>query len=306
MSPCLRLPKRYPQAGFSLIELLVSMTLGLVVTGALTVMYLSGGQAARNVEAHGRMNDDAQMALAAITHELRQAGYNPVRDASGTKNDLGQKGWNLFACDTGFTGTTAALRDIDALRCNTGGAGFALAVAYEGDLHTGRNTATTGLPMDCVGKGVKASPTGAHFYTLQARLHVEDNTLMCRGSGGDSDKLGAAQALAENIESMTASFAVANPADAANQDVRGYLAASGINDPMDPGLAALTPRDRWNKVAAVQICVVARSESPVLQDLGRAASYLDCRGANIRITDGRLRRAYRGTVLLRNHGVGYS
>ena len=105
---------------------------------------------------------------------------------------------------------------------------------------------------------------------------------------------------------MTANFAVANPADATNQDVRGYLAASGINNPADPGLAALAPRDRWNKVVAVQICVVARSENPVLRDLGTAASYQDCHGTDVRITDGRLRRAYRGTVLLRNHGVGYS
>lgn len=302
-----RFPRQCPQAGFSLVELLVSMTLGLVITGALTVMYLSGSQAARNVEAHGRMDDDARMALAAITHELRQAGYNPVRDASGKKNDLGQKGWSLFACDTGFTATTAALRDIDALRCNTAGTGFALAVVYEADLNTGRNTATTGLPMDCVGSGVKASPADARFYTLQARFHVEDNALKCRGSGGnDSDSLGAAQALAENIESMTANFAVANPADADNQDIRGYLTASGINKPVDSGLAALAPRDRWNKVAAVQICVVARSESPVLRDLGMAASYQDCKGNDVRITDGRLRRAYRSTVLLRNHGVGYS
>ena len=283
------------------------MTLGLVVMGALTVMYLSGGQAARNVEAHGRMNDDAQMALAAVTHELRQAGYNPVRDASGAQNDLGQKGWSLFACDTGFTAATAAGRDVDALRCNTAGSDFALAVVYEGDLHTGRNTATSGLPMDCAGSGVKAPSENARFYTMQARFYVEGNALKCRGSGGnDSGSLAAAQALAENIESMTASFAVANPADPANQDIRGYLTASGINKPVDAGLAALTPRDRWNKVAAVQICVVARSESPVLRDLGTAASYLDCSGANIRITDGRLRRAYRSTVLLRNHGVGYS
>jgi type IV pilus assembly protein PilW len=193
------------------------------------------------------------------------------------------------------------------VRCNTGRAGFALAVAYEGDLNTGRNTASSGLPMDCAGSGVKATPAEARFYTLQARLYVEENVLMCRGSGGsNSGTLGTAQALAGNIESMSANFAVANPSDTGNQDVRGYLAASGINNPVDPGLAALAPRDRWNKVAAVQICVVVRSESPVLLDLGTAAGYQDCNGNDVRIDDGRLRRAYRSTVLLRNHGAGYA
>jgi type IV pilus assembly protein PilW len=299
------LPVRQLQVGVTLVELLISITLGLVVVGTLMIMYLCGSQALRNVQAQGRMNEDAQMALTAVTHELRQAGYNPERDASGTKNNLGQGGWSLFACDKGFTSTTAAGRGMDALRCNNSGANFALAVVYEGDLNTGKNT-EAGLPMDCAGSGVQAMPMSTGFYTMQARLYVEDNTLRCRGSGGDnSSKLGAAQTLAENIEGMTANFAVANPAEAHNRNVRGYLTASGINTPIDPALAALSLRDRWNKVVAVQICIVVRSENPVLSDLGTTPSYQDCNGANVRINDGRLRRAYHATVLLRNHGVGH-
>jgi type IV pilus assembly protein PilW len=147
-------------------------------------MYLSGGQALRTVEAHGRMNEDAQMALAAITHELRQAGYNPGRDASGAKNDLGQKGWSLFACDMGFTGTNAASRNI-------------------------RRPALQYRRRLCAGRGLRRRPQhrqehreqrpahglrrqrregharrGPLLYVLQARLYVEGNVLMCRGSGG--------------------------------------------------------------------------------------------------------------------------
>jgi len=285
------------QAGFTLIELLISMTLGMVVIGALVVMYISGSTATRNAQAQGQMNEDAQMALGVFTQELRQAGYNPTR-TGGVKNDLGQGGWNLYACNTGFTDATVA--NMSALTC-AGSGGFGLAVTYEGDLNTGKNTAG-GLPMDCIGNGVGAA--GAPFYTMQSRISITNNTLTCRGSGN----LAQSQVLAENIESATVNFAVAEPAVANSQNVRGYLSASGIINPTDAALTALPMLDRWNKVVAAQVCVVVRSEDVVLKDLGSSGtnpSYQDCADADVDITDGRLRRAYRTTVLLRNHGVGY-
>jgi type IV pilus assembly protein PilW len=293
-----RMPVPSPQAGFTLIELLISMALGMVIIGALVIMYTSGSTATRNAQAQGQMNEDAQMALAVFTQELRQAGYNPLRNG-GAQNDLGQGGWNLFACDNGFT--NAALPTIGglSLACG-GGGGFAMAVAYEGDLNSGKNTAG-GLPMDCVGNGVAAA--GPAYYVMQSRLYIANNALTCRGSGN----LAQPQVLAENIESMTANFAVTE-AVAGSKNVRGYLSASGINTPADAALAALTLKDRWDRVVAAQICVVVRSENPVLQDLGSsdvAPSYQNCAGADVDITDGVLRRAYRTTVILRNHGVGY-
>lgn len=272
------------------------MTLGMVIIGALVVMYLSGSTATRNAQAQGQMNEDAQMALGVFTQELRQAGYNPTR-TGGVKNDLGQAGWNLYACNTGFTDATVP--NISALTC-AGSGGFALAVAYEGDLNTGKNT-SGGLPMDCIGNGVGVA--GAAFYTMQSRISITNNTLTCRGSGN----LAQSQVLAENIESATVNFAVAEPAVPNSQNVRGYLSASGIINPTDAGLTALPMLDRWNKVVAAQVCVVVVSENVVLKDMGSGTnpSYQDCADADIDITDGKLRRAYRTTVLLRNHGVGY-
>lgn len=292
------------QAGFTLIELLISMVLGMVIIGALIVMYVSGSSATRNAQAQGQMNEDAQMALAVVAHELRQSGYNPTR-AAGLKNELFQGGWSFFACDTGFADN--ATLTINTLVCNPGAGSFALAVAYEGDLSTGRNTAG-GLPMDCIGNGVAAVVPGAGYYAMQSRLYIANNALTCRG-GGD---LTQSQVLAENIESMTAFFAVSDPtvaaAAAGPKTAVGYLTASSINAPADPNLLLLPSLERWNKVIAAQICIVVRSENPVLADLrtaGTPPTYLDCNNANVNIVDGRLRRAYRTTVLLRNHGVGY-
>ena len=294
------------QIGFTLIELMISMVLGIVIIGALIVLYMTGSAATRNAQAQGQMNEDAQMALAVVTHELRQAGYNPARTVAGARNDLRQGGWSLFACATGFTDNTLAG---NLLACNVAGNSTSLAVVYEGDLYSGKNTtAPPPLPMDCLGNGVAATGVSlaglVNYHTMQSRLYIANNTLKCNG-GGD---LTQAQVLAENIESMAVSFAVTEPAVANSTKVLGYLSASEVNAPADAGLAALTPLQRWDKVVAARVCVVVTSEAAVLSDLYAAdtnPTYLACDDTNVAITDRKLRRAYRTTVLLRNHGVGY-
>lgn len=287
---------RVQQLGFTLIELLISMALGIVIIGALVVMYTSGSAATRNAQAQGQMNEDAQMALAVITHELRQAGYNPTR-AGGAVNDLLQGGWGLFACETGFTNN--ATPNVSALLCNAAGSSTSLAVVYEGDLYSGKNTAAN-LPMDCIGNGVAPTVAGGTYYTMQSRLYIANNALNCNGGGN----LNQSQVLAENIESMSVSFAVVEPTVANSQRVLGYVSAADLIVPGNADLAALPALQRWNKVVAAQVCLVVRSENPVLGEMSNS-TYQDCSNAIIAIADGRLRRAYRTTVLMRNHGVGY-
>lgn len=294
------------QKGFTLIELLISITLGFVVIGAILVMHQTGSAATRMATAQGQMNEDAQMALAVLTHELRIAGFNPTRTTLGAKNDLRQGEWTVFGCDNTFTDATAAT--VSTLTCTAGTGNASLALVSEGDDYTGKRTkGPPSLPMDCIGNGVAADPTaslaGGSYYTMQSRLYIANNALMCRGSGD----LTQAQALAENITNLSISYAVK---DAAGQ-VLGYQTANQINTSADPALAGLTSLQRWDRVVAAQICIVVVSENVVLGDIRDQVdasvnpTYRDCNDDLTDITDGRLRRAYRTTVLLRNHGVGY-
>jgi type IV pilus assembly protein PilW len=299
------------QNGFTLIELLISIALGIVVIGAMLVLYTTGASATRYAAAQGQMNEDAQMALSVITQELRKAGYNPRRPTGPTAtavNDLGQAGWGLLACPNGFTDNTTLL--VSGLTCNAGGSGGALAIVSESDLVSGRNTAGN-LPMDCIGNGIASqgiSIAGGNYYTTQSRLYIANNALSCLGSGGALPRLTlnqVPQVLAENIESMTFMFGIGSPTD--NKIVQGYYSAADINGvPANAAFAALPTLDRWNKVVAARVCVVVISEVPILRDLETDPSYLDCNDNTVAIADGRLRRAYRTTVLLRNHGVGFN
>lgn len=298
-------PHVHRQLGVTLIELLVSMAIGMIVIAAMVYVYAAGSSATRNAQALGQMNEDGQMALAVVTQELRNAGYNPSRAA--VKNDLGQAGLSLLACDNGFTAATLSNASMAALACNPAAtaAGAALALIYEGDTATGKLSKTAPTQMqDCIGNGVALSGVApSQFYIMQARLYVSNGGLRCRGSGD----LTKDEVLAENIESMSLTFAMKDPAGANPKSVFGYLTEAGMT--ADGTLAAMTQLARWNKVAAVRVCVVAMSENPVLADLQQAGvtpTYKDCSGADVNIADNRMRRAYSTTVILRNHGVGYA
>lgn len=65
--------------GFSLIELMVSLTIGLVIVVAAMSAYVGSSEASKMSEAQARMNEDAQAALGLLTRELKLAGTNPAQ-----------------------------------------------------------------------------------------------------------------------------------------------------------------------------------------------------------------------------------
>lgn len=61
--------------GFSLVELLIALALGLAVLVALSAVYLTVKQSFRFQETNGRLQEDATFALDTISRELRMAGF---------------------------------------------------------------------------------------------------------------------------------------------------------------------------------------------------------------------------------------
>lgn len=61
--------------GFSLVELMVAMTLGLIVVGAVGYVYLGSRAAFRTTDNMSRMQESARYALDALSRDVRMAGY---------------------------------------------------------------------------------------------------------------------------------------------------------------------------------------------------------------------------------------
>ena len=67
------------QRGFSLLEIMVSLVIGLVVVGAVLVSYIASGKAGKQQSAYAEMNENAQIALGILSRDLLLAGYaNPT------------------------------------------------------------------------------------------------------------------------------------------------------------------------------------------------------------------------------------
>ena len=67
--------RRAPVRGFSLIELMVALTLGLIVTGAVIATFVSVHSASKDTAGVAELADNGRIALDLIQQTLRSAGY---------------------------------------------------------------------------------------------------------------------------------------------------------------------------------------------------------------------------------------
>ena len=331
------LPASRCPRGFSLIELVVAMAIGLIIAAASFSAYLGAWSASKIAEAQSRMNEDAQAALSILTQQLRMAGNNPnqpdrIDDASRRNPVYGATSYptsayttsnfTLRGCDGGFKPFTGPGPDsLDNLVCKDQTADSdSLAVSYEADLFNTIPTALGNWPSDCLGNKLSAItaklPTPVLNVTQDVIYAVAVNrfnlgvstsqvpSLYCKGSGLNVDgSVSTPKPLVENIEDMQFSYGAVRSSTAA-EDVglavmAGYLTAHEIITQVN--MAALAnDAERWAKVVTVRICILARSDGAVVADAA-SARYLKCDGTlETNPPDLRLRHAYHATVALRN------
>lgn len=322
--------------GFSLIELMISLTIGLLITVAAFSAFMGASGASKMAEAQGRMNEDAQAALSILTQQLRMAGNNPDQPnrvdninpaLSSRRNPVYLQSppltgftllpttfelseFSIRGCDGQFSNITTA-SNLDALTCASGTSTSpdSIAVSYEADKF---NTVPTGTnePTDCLGNPLSTItatlPTvvGAVIANTAEPYTVADNRFyIVKSSASSIPSLyckgsgGEPQPLVENIEDMQFTYG----ATATATTVAGYLNAEKVLTEITLTPSPPNPEaGKWAKVLTVRICVLVRSASPVASNAA-SAHYIKCDGTlETAPPDLRLRRAYSTTVVLRN------
>lgn len=81
-------PRAKLHSGFSLVELMVAMTLGLIVVGAVGYLYIGTRAAFRTTDNMSRMQESARYALEVLSRDIRMAGYRGCASSSGTFNNI--------------------------------------------------------------------------------------------------------------------------------------------------------------------------------------------------------------------------
>ena len=61
--------------GFTLLELLIAMTIGLVILAASLLVYTSSSRGSRLSQVETQLNEDGILALNLIQQQIKRAGY---------------------------------------------------------------------------------------------------------------------------------------------------------------------------------------------------------------------------------------
>lgn len=297
---------RTRQAGFSLIELLVAMTLGLVMLAALGSLLSTSLQTNSQISNSAQMTEEGGLALEFLARYVRMAGFSPpltnVSGASVLVNGVQTQaiesdftGAGLRGCDGGFTDATAAW---DSLSCKTG-SNAAIALRFQGDLGN-TEPSTEALPTDCLAQKITSKAPSVYDATrevtiVEARFTVNSNAeLVCGGNGNSF----TAQPLFGNIEGLRISYGIA--ADGRSTQVLRYVNAATSDTLLLADGSSASVDQRWSRVVSVKICLVARAGAP---DQAQPAPYVDCDEQTVTPTDKYLRRSISTVVTLRNRSA---
>ncbi len=286
--------------GFSLVELLVAMTIGLMMLGALLSIYIATSMAVRQSDTVTRMAEDASIALETLARHIRMAGYSklmlmaprnsaPVDGQVAQTADSNLAGAGLRGCDGGFASTTVTW---SALACsNISTQPDAIAIRYEGDSF---NTEAAGGndASDCLSQGVAPNTNSAvdsslQFALVEARFFINANKdLSCAGNGNARFQ---SQPLVRGVEFMRLRYGIAS--DMTESQVIRYVTAAQVD------ALAGDADQKWGRVVAVRICI--QMVSPTA-DQGKAAPFINCDGILTHPADKYVHHPFTTTVSLRN------
>lgn len=293
------------QHGRTLVELLISITIGLVILLALATVYQGTTRTGRQTSAISRMSEDAAITFGLLGGNLRMAGYSTPRALTlpggaiyggirATAPDRDFTGAGIRGCDHGFMDEK---QPFDALACQTADTSLpaAFAIRFDGDAS---NTVPIGAdndPSDCLQSAVTTGTPSAidpsrNYRLIESRFTAKVGgsgtpELFCSGNGNSFTP----QPLIQWVEDVQLRYGVA--LDSTTREVTHYATAAQVD------ALAGSVDERWSRVVNVRLCTVMLSQG---KDQAGAGNYIDCDGNSVASANGFARRAFTSFYALRN------
>ena len=261
------------QTGFSLVELMIAITLGLIVLLAVGSIYVGSRQTYRVQEDNARIQEAGRYALEVLGRSIRQAGANAEMNFNKTATAL--------QCNV--PGVCDAIGGADGVIV----AGVASPDTLIVQFYAGSEELNSGsglwIARDCTGGQAVLGTVVTNTFSING------TDLRCTGS------VAGVQPLVGNVEDLQVVYGI--DTDASGNP--GYQSA-------DLYMAAPTAA-QWPSVVTARVCVQIRSANNGLTTSPQ--TYLNCAGALGTATgtaafstagDLRLRRSFVATYGLRN------
>jgi type IV pilus assembly protein PilW len=285
-------------AGRSLIEMLVALSIGSVVLGAVLVAVSGSGLTGGKQGAQGQLSENGQIALNLLANHLRMSGFWLPTSLSVSMDR--PTGPMLIGCRNGFVDPTSAWGSLACVGGAPSTGRDAVAVRFNA------NEGGAAAPLDCLGRNIAAlgGEVDDRFYIEAAAATTTGNpALYCKGVGN-----AVAQMLMDNVEAMSLQYGISavvpvddttvqafDPPAFGGETVR-YMTADALSTAC-PVTGAM-PANSWCAVSSIRICILMRSTDDTVDNV--STPYIDCDGVQRSQADRRLRRALSTTVSIRN------
>ena len=259
---------RNRQYGFTLVEILVTLTISLFLVGGILQIFLNNKQTYRAQEGLSRIQENGRSAIDVLGSNIRQAGYAAISTNTASRYTKFTDGAGTVI--TGTEGTGTGIMSINGI--STNGATDSITVSFDS-------------PTDCLGSATPVPGVAVPGGNVQRAVNWffidANNNLACLGNGNAVLGNGNAvpQPLIEGVENMQIWYGLDTDGD---QAANTYVTAPAA----------------WNNVVSVRICLLLRSIEDRLVD--QPITYQDCNGNQTTATDRRLRRSFISTFNLRN------
>ena len=186
------------QRGFSLIELMIALTIGLALLMVITTVFTSSRQAFRVQEDHARIQESGRFALEIIGRSIKQAGYVNVP----------------------FTGSKVSFTGI-AITGTNGAASAADTISLQYDGVAGDRECTFGTLVTAANVTAGSNIIQAHFNLDAANAQLQcAGTIAALPAAAGAPPTGSV--LLENIEDLQILYGVDTTGD---QSANQYVAA---------------------------------------------------------------------------------
>lgn len=251
------------QRGFSIMELMVGLTVGLLVV-------IAGiGSLASTQTSSAVLGDSARLQQTADA-VFRNVGYH-IAQASALEIEVPGADLALVSFSNVYNGYDATRPY--SIHGNEGASSAAdtLRVSYQ----------DSGASVDCLGGRPAAIPATANVNNMFSKSTTSDD-LMCLGWSNASS-----QSVASGVKDFQVWYGVRTGIVPGTETFRFYTAGAIGAPPAAPN---------WNDVRAVRICIEVVGESTSYQN----PSLINCQGANVTPTDNLLHRVFWRTYTLRN------
>ncbi|MDO9313455.1 MAG: PilW family protein [Burkholderiaceae bacterium] len=289
------------QRGMTLVELMVGLVIGIVLSLAAASLYLATRETSRTSQSISDVNETGKIALEMIGREIQKAGFFPAQfgfDAATANQfagafentkEAGNVVFNtgLFGCDGGnYNPATKACPPIPAASTPD-----SIVINYFSTPEFGAGS-LMGNANDCNRRPVSGDPANNaaaaasqplfvsnRFSIVDTASYVDNdkntvtvNSLGCHGNGDELQA--AAQPAIEGVEDMVIRYGIYGAGT--DQSPTQFITAAQVN-----AAGTINTRTPWQRVTAVSVCIVVRSLANSRQEdkAGEARTYLNCRDA---------------------------